>query len=124
MHSFDLMTENSDSGQKFTVCPRVVKLENDISTCKIPVKICNITVKPIVLRPKTELCLVSKVKVIDDITSLSDESPVENSLGKSPIEELGLKIDTTTLDDKQLNRVRQVLGKFDHIFSKHSTAFS
>ena len=65
--------------------------------------------------------MVRKVKVIDDFTSLSDESPVVHSLDKSPIEDLGLKIDTTTLDNKQLNRVRQVLGKFDHVFSKHST---
>ena len=33
MQPFDLMTENSDSGQTFTVCTRVVKLENDISNC-------------------------------------------------------------------------------------------
>ena len=113
----EVVTENV-SGSSFAVCPRVIKLKQ-YDYCRVPVKVCNMTAKPMVIRPRSDLCQISEVKVVDSLAS--DSHPSDSSAKPSPLEELGVKIDKSSLSDDQFLRVQQVLGKWDHIFSKGPT---
>jgi hypothetical protein len=61
------ITESFDNESNYLVCPRVVKVDTKTSSCRIQVKICNITAKTIAIRPKAGLCQLSQVKVINDL---------------------------------------------------------
>jgi hypothetical protein len=114
----EVVTENI-TNSPLTVCPRVVKLKN-LDYCRIAVKVCNISAKPIVIRPRSDICQISEVKVVDSLAS--DLQPSDSSSAQpSPLEELGVKIDRSQLTDAQFLRVQQVLGKWEHIFSKGLT---
>ena len=111
----EVVTENGQNSS-YTVCPRVVKLKS-FDYCKIPVKICNMSAKTLTIKPRSDLCQISEVKVVDSLAS--DLYPTESQ--PSPLEELGVKIDQSHLSEAQYLRVQQVLGKWDHIFSKGPT---
>jgi len=114
----EVVTENL-TGSTFAVCPRVVKVDQ-FDYCRIPVRVCNISAKPLVIKPRSDICQISEVKVVD--TLASDIHPSDPPLSKpSPLEELGVKIDRSALSDEQLLRAQQVLGKWEHIFSKGPT---
>ncbi|KAH3784861.1 hypothetical protein DPMN_162933 [Dreissena polymorpha] len=48
----NVVTENHDPSANYSVCPRVIKMQQHGNCCKIYVKVCNMTGKPIVLKPK------------------------------------------------------------------------
>ena len=114
----EVVTESLDSSP-MAVCPRVVKLKQ-FDYCKIQVKICNITAKPMVIKPRSPICQISEVKVIDSLASDLQQSDCQTS-GPTPLEEMGIKIDKSHLSDSQILRVQQVLGNWEHIFSKGIT---
>ena len=116
----EVVTETSSSSSaSLAVCPRVVKLKQ-YDYCRIPVKVCNMTAKPIVIKPRSHICQISEVKVIDSLASDSHPSD-SKSTQPSFVEELGITIDRTQLTEEQFLRVQQVLGKWEHIFSKGLT---
>ena len=104
----DVVTENVSSS--FAVCPRVVKLQK-FDYCRIPVKICNMSAKPLTIRPRSAICQISEVKVVDNLASDSQPS-VSTCSSPSPLEELGVKIDRSLLTDDQYLRVQQVPCKW------------
>jgi len=88
---------------------------------KVPVRLCNITANPILIKPNSELCVVNEVKVVDDLsTHLTADSCNPNQLDVDSdtcfVDGLGLTIDETDLTPEQLLRVRQVLGKWQLVF--------
>jgi len=114
----DVVTENLDSSSA-AVCPRVVKVDN-FDYCRIPVKVCNMSAKPMVIKPRSPLCQISEVKVIDNLASDLPQTEKEASC-LSPLEEMGIKIDKSHLTEAQVLRAQQVLGKWTHVFSKGIT---
>jgi len=117
----DIVTENCENGLNYTVCLRVIKLESTAASVKIPVKIYNITGKPISIKPKSEICHVNQVHIVDSLASeISQKSPLLDSDIKSLPEELGLKINLSSLDKDQLHRVRELLGNWKHAFSSNA----
>ena len=79
------------------------------------------TGKPIVFKPKSHVCQISEVEVIDNLSS----SFQNDSQPKTPVNEctndLGFKIDTKNLTPEQVKRVQQVLGNWSQVFSKGPT---
>ena len=112
----EIVTENPDNPD-YSVCPRVMKLDQK-DYHRIPVKICNMTAKPISIKARSVLCHVSEVKVVDTIASEIPSSNPDSKKGYALLEELGVKINSKDLTQDQLLRVQQVLGKWEHIFSK------
>ena len=89
---------------------------------KVPVRLCNITANPILIKPNSELCVVNEVKVVDDLsTHLTADSCNPNQLDVDSdtcfVDGLGLTIDETDLTPDQLLGVRQVLGKWQLVFN-------
>ena len=104
---------------RYSVCPRVHKLSGT-NYQKIPVKVCNMTAKPISIKPRSVVCHLSEVKVIDNLASDIPTSS-QDSKGFAVLEELGVKLETDELSPEQLLRAQQVLGKWEHIFSRGLT---
>ena len=99
-----------------SVCPRVKRLNQSSSRIRIPVKICNISAKPLIIKPRSNICSIQEVKVVDSLaTDCTCKSPELNK--KSTWEGLGVHIDTNKLNDDQLCHVRQLLSKWKPLFS-------
>ena len=124
------VTENIDSNE-FLVSPQFVKITPSTSYSKVPVKICNISAKPLRIRPISNLCQINEASVVDnlasfhsddcDSSSCSSASESESDSCMSEPEQLGLKIDKENITPEQLHRVRQVLGNWPQVFSKGLT---
>lgn len=52
------------------ICPRVVSSTSPEKSARIPVRICNISAKPVKIKSKSSICLLQEVKVLrqTDIT--------------------------------------------------------
>lgn len=109
-----VVTENCNSDSTFTVCPRIVKLSTLTSKPCVQVKICNISAKPISIKRGTVLCSLQEVKVVDDLTPI--QAPQPNTIQCDPIE-LGVKVDSNALSDKQYEYVKSILREYSHVFS-------
>lgn len=118
------ITEPTDKPQLsgLNVCPRVVSLENTGSTARIPVRVCNMTAKVIKIEPNSVFCSLSEVKVVDswkpEVSTPNPESCVNKSF--QTLQDLGIKVNRESLTEEQFLRVQQVIGKWEHIFSKSS----
>lgn len=128
--SYDLdtvVTEQTDTSQSgsLLVCPRVVSLRSRVGrVCRIPVRVCNLSTHAVKLLPKSVLCSVSPVKVLD---AWSPETPTEKITtreGKSSdvfVENLGSKMNRQNLNTDEIERATNLLNRWKHTFS---TSFS
>ena len=57
------VTENNDV-LSLNVCPRLVKIKPDTSFARIPVKVCNLTAKPVTIYPNNSLYNLPEVQLI------------------------------------------------------------
>ena len=103
------VTETPDNTNiSFTVCPRLMQLDSNASSSRIPVKICNITAKTLIIKPKALLCEFTKARAVDNL--LPDEKCT--SVKNTP----KVSLDTSKLSQEQVEKFHQVLGKWQHIF--------
>lgn len=114
-----VVTENSSSDRPLLVRPHVVQVPQYGNYAKIPVRLCNISAKTVIIRPKTELCVINEAKVVDNLAS-SCTSPAHTT-SDSFLEDLGVNIDIQSLTPDQVLRVHQVLGNWRHVFSTGTT---
>ena len=112
----NVVTEACDNST-YIVCPRVIKI-GQRSQAKIPVKVCNMTAKPIVIKPKAVICNINSVKVVDNLTSPSVTGSTKSESGSKLPNDLGIKIESSNLTEEQRSKVHQLLGNWEHIFSK------
>ena len=114
------MTEhinNSLSGD-LTICPRVVSLKSPGTTVRVPVRVCNLSAHAIEIPPRSLLCSLNEVSVVDSWTpDLSQKQETKSSTS----EDLGVQIDEDNLTPDQLSRAKSVLNKWSDIFSKGPT---
>ena len=105
-----VVTENCNPNANYSVCPRVLKIKPN-KTNKIAVSICNLTGKVLTLQPKSSVCQVSEVCVVDNFTNV----PCPPS--SSTIHDLGVHIQEDNLSGTQLQQVKGLLNKWKHVFS-------
>ena len=87
------------------VFPRVTKIRQR-SQAKIPVKVCKMTAKPIVIKPKAVICNINSVNVVDNLTSRSvTYSTKSESRSKLPNNLLGIKIESFNLTEELRSKV-------------------
>lgn len=120
------LTEATEKPQLagLNVCPRVVSLEGEGTTIRVPVRVCNISCKSIKILPHSNICSLSEVKVVDSWKPESEPSRInepENLQSFARLKELGIKLDQNNMTKDQLFRAQQILGNWEHIFSKSST---
>ena len=116
------ITEHVDTSLSgdLTVCPRVVQLKDTGATTRIPVRVCNLSARVIEIPPKSHLCSLNGVKVVDSWTPDSSQEQETKSKSTS-FEDLGVNIDTENLSDDQEEQAKTLLSKWSNIFSKGPT---
>ena len=102
-----------------TICPRLVSLKSG-STVRVPVRVCNLSARLIEIPPRSLLCSLSSVDVMDSWTPDSSQKKPEPKTSNS-LDELGVKIDTDNLTPEQVSRAKEILGSWSHIFSTSPT---
>lgn len=96
------------------MCPRVVNLKG--KTCRVPVRIFNMTAKVADIKPRTVLCGLNEVKVMRHLDLDSDESNSKKNISDTTIGDLGIKI-SESLDHEAKERLLDLLNEWKPIFS-------
>ena len=118
-HYENAVTENLDDSCDFNVCPRIVAVKNNSKTARVPVRVCNISARPITIKPKTQLCSLQEVNVIKTMDPSCDSVSVEGS--SKSFQDLGIHLPKENLSPGELNKASDLLGKWKHIFSTGPT---
>ena len=118
-HHENAVTENLDDSCDFNVCPRIVAVKNNSKTARVPVRVCNISARPITIKPKTQLCSLQEVNVIKTMDPSCDSVSVEES--SKSFQDLGIHLPKENLSPGELNKASDLLGKWKHIFSTGPT---
>ena len=116
------VTEHIDSSLSgnLTICLRVVSLITPGLTARVPVRVCNLSTRVIAIPPKSILCSLSSVKIVDSWPPDSSQKKAQSTTTSS-LEDIGVTIDTSNLTPGQINRAREVLGNWSSIFSTSPT---
>ena len=116
------VTEHIDSSvsSDLTICPRVVSVKSSNAAIRVPVRVCNLSARVVEIPPKSLLCSLNSVNVVDSWTPDSSQKQDQKSTSTS-IEDLGIKIEGENLTEDQLLRAKQVLGNWSSIFSTSPT---
>ena len=117
------VTENTHSEDSFNVCPRLVSIKSNTKTARIPVRICNISARFITIKPKSQLCDLHEVNVIENVspfsTSFSQKADTDKSMPASG--EVKLELTPDNLTPQQHEKAFNMLNNWKHIFSKGPT---
>ncbi|KAL3875138.1 hypothetical protein ACJMK2_038066 [Sinanodonta woodiana] len=100
----EVVRENLENSKQVTICPRVVTVDHQGSYSKIQVRLCNMSAKCVTLKHKSDICLISEVKVLDTIASdFTLDMPKDH--WQSPHEDLKVKMGIENMTHAQLNRL-------------------
>ena len=105
------------SDSEFNVCPRVVSVKQNVQTARIPVRICNISARPIIIKPKTPLCDLHEVKVIKNVDPFEGSFSQNTSPSELSFEDIGVSLPDKHLTLHQKQEARGLVDKWKHIFS-------
>lgn len=90
---------NGSLSGNLTICPRVVSLKSPGTTVRVPVRVCNLSAKVIEIPPKSVLCSLTTVNVVDSWTPDSSQNQVKSS---TTSQDLDVQIDEENLSPEQL----------------------
>ena len=115
------ITEHIDTSLSadLTICPRVVSLKSSGSTVRVPVRVCNLSARTIEIPPRSLLCSLNSVDVVDSWTPGSSQKKQEPT--SYSLTDLGVEIDPDNLTPDQINKAKDVLNKWSHVFSASCT---
>lgn len=121
VHNIDYaLTEQTDTtlSGSIVVCPRVVPLGKGRNSVTIPVRVCNLSASVVRIPPRSLLCSVHGVKIVDTWTPDSSEA------GKKPkvsLKDLDITIAEDHLTPDQVSKTREFLSHWTHLFSDGPT---
>uniref|UniRef100_A0A8W8L6X5 Uncharacterized protein n=1 Tax=Magallana gigas TaxID=29159 RepID=A0A8W8L6X5_MAGGI len=115
-----VLTEQSENGQQgVIVCSGLLSMKNAGRNKRVNVKVCNISASAIKILPKTNLCQVSQVRVMD---TWNPETPTtDKTKDEKPLTDLGVKVNTDNLSTEHSKEVYGVLEKWRGLFSTSPT---
>jgi hypothetical protein len=90
------VTKNINNNVSVSVCPNLVHVKPTISFCKIPVKMCNMSAHPVVIKPNSLLCRLQNVNVVKKINPFKGSTAKINNANKS-LKNLGISVPTNIL---------------------------
>lgn len=114
------VTETDDDSHYLNICPRLVEVNPNRSFSKIPVRVCNLSARPITIRPKSLLCNLHEVDVLRQADPFEREDPKLCNSDKT-LEDLGVTLPSDTLSESECSEVKDFLEKWKHIFSSGFT---
>ena len=119
-----------DANHNAVICPRVITLKGHGKTARIPVRICNLSTKPIKIHQKQVLCNLQEVKVIDNNMvsenalkcSSMQETEQQNVNNKNDNKKKENKVNFdltgTDLNTKQKQKVLELFEKWQSVIPK------
>ena len=115
------VTENSPIEDSFNVCPRLVAVKPNAKTARIPVKICNISARPITIKPKSQLCDLHEVKVMENSDPITTSFAQSASTSDASADKVKLDFSSDNLSPQECEEASNMLNRWKHIFSKGPT---
>lgn len=119
-----LITEQLENSQPaVVVCPRLVSTKNPGRNKRIMVKVCNISASSVKIPPRTNICNVSQVKVVDNWNPQQAESKLvkkQDSTTKA-LTDLGVKINTDKLSKEEVREACNTIYRWRHLFCTSPT---
>ena len=113
-HYENAVTENIDESNDLNICPCVVAVKANSKTARIPVRVCNISAWPITIQPRSQLCSLQEVNVLKLRTHLV--TVYLWVLPQSLFEDLGIILPEENLSQNELQKAKDLLGSWKHIF--------
>ncbi|MCG8078832.1 MAG: hypothetical protein JAY75_21660, partial [Candidatus Thiodiazotropha taylori] len=110
---------NGSLSGSLTICPRLVSLKGQHTTVRVPVRVCNLSARTIEIPPKSILCSLTKVNVVDSWTP--DPSRKQEHESYDSPSNLNVQIDTNNLSEDELVEAKQLLNKWSGVFSTGPT---
>ena len=90
-------------------------MKNNSKTARVPVRVLNITARPITIKPKSQLCSLQEVNVIKTMDPSCDSVSEEGS--SKSFQDLGIRLPKENLSSGELNKASDLSGKLKHMFS-------
>ena len=114
------VTEHTDTSLSggIVICPRLVSVKPNKQVSRVPVRVCNLSARVVYIPPRSKLCKLQSVLVVDSWTP--DPSRVPESEGSKStdiLDTLGVKIDSSTITHEKCDQGKEILTKWSHIFS-------
>ena len=111
---------------RVTVCPRVVRTDKPGSTARIPIRLCNMSAKILTFQPKTSICNLEEVKVLNrdpikEMTAADAETKQTQDETKTAKSEMDFNLEGAALTSEQKEHVLDFLAKWKHVFSQGPT---
>ena len=107
------------------VCPRVIGLSKPGTSARIPVRVCNISAKPVTIPAKSLICELNEVDVLRsaDISSKPEKtSTVKVQQQQATVSEnsdtIKLDLSGSCLTEIEKEKAQAFLSKWQHIFSR------
>ena len=119
------VTEPAENGSsRISVCPRVVALNNPGTSTGIPVKVFNMSARPVTIPAKSPVCELKEVTVLRsaDITMASGNKNYASKHKQSVASETDnicekLDLVESCLTEDQKKQAKEFLRKWQHIFT-------
>ncbi|MCG8034843.1 MAG: DDE-type integrase/transposase/recombinase, partial [Candidatus Thiodiazotropha taylori] len=119
------VTEPAEEGtSRVTVCPRVVTLNKPGTTARVPVKVFNMSAKPVTIPAKSPICELKEVTVLRsaDMSFTSEKKSSADVHQQTVSSETTVEFNDIDLDDSCLTaeekkETKQFLQRWRHIFS-------
>ena len=118
------VTEHTDTSLSggIVICPRLVSVKPNKQVSRVPVRVCNLSARVVHIPPRSKLCKLQSVQIVDSWTP--DPSRVPESEGSKStdiLDTLGVKIDSSTITHEECDQGKEILTKWSHIFSTGPT---
>lgn len=110
------VTEDDENTHSFNVCPRLVQVNPNTTFSKVPVRICNMSVKPVRILPKSSLCLLQDANVVRSVDPLEASTSNTNLKSKS-LQDLGIDLSQNAVLGDRQNDAVNFLEKWKCLFS-------
>ena len=119
------VTEPAENGSsRISVCPRVVALNNPGTSTRIPVKVFNMSARPVTIPAKSPVCELKEVTILRsaDITMASGNKNSASLHQQSVASETvniceKLDLEESCLTEDQKKQAKEFLQKWQHIFT-------
>ena len=95
-------------------------MKSSSNVVRIPVRVCNLSAHPVHIPPRSLLCSLTSVSVVDSWT-LDLSHKQESKSNVSSLEDLGVQIDTDNLSPEELGEAKGLFNKWSDIFSTSVT---
>ena len=121
------ITESTEgASSRIGVCPRAVKLNKSGRNQRVPVKIYNVSAKPVEISPKTPLCELHEVDILRNMDLGENVNSCRQQVAESTSEEEhqlpeGVDVTECAVTEDQRKQLKEFLCKWKGIFSKGIT---